>query len=410
MKRALLLHNYYIHKGGEDIVFTKEKSLLEKFGCSLNEYSINNEDLSKYSFARNAFNTIWNNEVYRRIDLIIKQSKPDIIHCYNTFPMLSPSVYYAAKKNKVPVIQRLPNYRLFCPNGLLLRNGQPCEICLHTGNPMYGFFYKCYRGSYFASFVVACMIFIHRLLGTWNNEVDAYICLTSFSRGLFIKAGLPKEKLEIKPNFLPLDPGVSNEDREFCLYVGRLSHEKGVNILLEAWKKNKIKHQLVIIGDGPSSNLVIDAQNENPYIIWLGKKQTDEILRFMKKAHFLIIPSICYENFPNTLVESFACGTPVIASDIGATRELVDNNFTGLHFRSGDSEDLARKIMMLLNKPLLIKEMQKNCRAEYEAKYTAERNYQMLMEIYQTAIERNRARKPSKFLGGITRLVRKQNL
>ncbi|GIV60633.1 MAG: hypothetical protein KatS3mg043_1722 [Rhodothermaceae bacterium] len=223
-------------------------------------------------------------------------------------------------------------------------------------------------------------------MGTYAKAVDRYIALSEFARNKFIEGGLPAEKISIKPNFLVHDPGYCEGRGTYALFVGRLSEEKGVRPLLNAW--SSLNHPLLrIVGDGPLAGEVQAAAASFPdRIVWEGSQPRERVYHLMQQAMFLVLPSICYENFPMTVVEAFACGTPILASKIGSLAEIVCDRRTGLHFRPGDPEDLAGRVRWLLAHSDELARMRRAARAEYEAKYTAERNYEMLMAIYEQAI------------------------
>lgn len=205
--KILIVHNRYRYRGGEDTVYETERDMLLQDGQEVICYEKNNKDIDENSGKFALFiKTIWNKDSYREISELIDKEKPDIVHCHNIFPQISPSIYYACKKKGVPVVQTLHNYRLTCLNGYLFddRKLKICEKCLGR-LPIVGVFKKCYRRSLAASFTVACMLIFHRMIGTWKRYVDTYIVLTEFSREKFIKAGLPKEKLVVKPNAVPED-------------------------------------------------------------------------------------------------------------------------------------------------------------------------------------------------------------
>ena len=253
--------------------------------------------------------------------------------------------------------------------------------------PWPGVVHACYRGSRAASAVVAAMLVVHRLLGTWTQKVDMYIALTEFARQKFIEGGLPADKVAVKPNFVHPDPGLGEGRGGFALFVGRLSQEKGFDTLLAAWERLQGRVPLKIVGDGPLASEVAAAVGRLEGVEWLGRKPREEVLDLMKRSSFLILPSKVYENFPMIIAEGFATGSPIVASNLGAMASLIEHGRTGLHFHPGDPGDLAAQVEWLLSHPEALARMRKEARAEYEAKYTAERNYQMLIEIYERAIE-----------------------
>ena len=380
--RILSVHNRYQIRGGEDESRQAEENLLRQMGHQVEVYEEHNDRISTMSPVRVASKTIWSQESHQITKKILQEQHHDIIHVQNFFPLISPSVYYAAKEQGVPVVQTLRNYRLLCPNALFFRDGQVCEDCLGKFLPLPGVMHGCYRESRVASTAVASMITVHRTLRTWVEMVDIYIALTEFARQKFIEGGLPAEKIVVKPNFVNPDPGLGGGSGGYGLFVGRLSVEKGLDTLLAAWEQLSKQMPLKIIGDGPLSEQVKNATQRLPQVEWLGRKPMSEVHELMGEAKFLIFPSKWYETFGRVAVEAFAKGTPVIAADIGAIAELVEDRHTGLKFQPGNSQDLASKIEWAIDHPQQLAQMRLNARAEFEAKYTARKNYSRLMEIY----------------------------
>lgn len=389
--RILAHHTHYQQRGGEDESFSAEVAILRQRGHHVVDLAFHNQELDRMPPWRQGLVTLWNQEAYRRVREAVRQHRPDLVHVHNTFPLASPAVVHAAKAEGVPVVMTLRNYRLLCVNALLFREGRVCEACLGR-IPWRGAVYGCYRQSRAASAVVAGMLTLHRLLGTWTL-VDRFIALTDFARQKFIQAGFPPEKLAVKPNFVHPDPGPGEGRGGYALFVGRLSPEKGIRTLLRAWERLGGKVPLKIVGDGPLAGDVRQAVRQMPGVEWLGRKTPDEVYTLMGNAAFLVFPSEWYETFGRVAIEAFAKGTPVLAADIGAVAEVTDHGRTGLHFRPGDLEDLAAKVEWLLAHPTELARMRREARAEYEAKYTAERNYQLLMEIYGQALEAGHRRR-----------------
>ena len=301
-------------------------------------------------------------------------------------------------------------FRSLCPNALFFRNGRVCEECLGRSIPWPGIVHKCYRGSRVASAAAATMVAVHGMLSTWREAVDVYIALTQFSRQKFIEGGLPPQKLVVKPNFVYPDPGVGVSPSEtpaeretqagsgYGVFVARLSEEKGPQTLLEAWKNLRKNIPLKIVGDGPMAAMVQEAAAKDARIEWLGRRSAPEVFALIGAARFLVVPSHCYETFGRVIVEAFAMGTPVIASNLGAMAELVENGRTGLHFKPGDPIDLASKIERLVAEPLQLKRMRLAARRAYELHYTAEANYRALLAIYEQAAQSGERRRPKESL------------
>jgi glycosyltransferase involved in cell wall biosynthesis len=302
--------------------------------------------------------------------------------------MVSPSIFSVCQEARVPVVQTLHNYRLYCPAATFFRHGHICEECVEH-SLLRGIAYGCYRESRAATAVVALMLAVHRQRQTWNH-VTCYIALTEFARNKFLEAGLPEEKVFVKPNFVHPDPGVRPNNEGNCvLFVGRLSPEKRVSTVLAAWRRlNNPGIPLAIIGGGSQrAQLEREALDQGLCTVTFhGQLTREQTLTAIGQARFLIFSSEWYENFPVTIAESFACGVPVICSRLGAMQEIVEDGRNGLHFRPGDAEDLAEKVNWAWNHPEHMLWMGKEARQEYESKYTAEKNYPLLMEIYQRAL------------------------
>ena len=345
--------------------------------------------MSRAALARD---TVWNKVAYREVRALIRENNPHVAHFHNTFPLGSPAVYYAARAEGVPVVQTLHNYRLLCANALLFRDGKVCTKCIGKTFPWPGVVHACYRGSRPASGTVATMLGTHRALGTWNKAVDVYIALTEFARREFIRGGLPAEKIAVKSNFVRVDPGIGEGKGGYALFVGRLSQEKGLDTLLEAWEQLDGKIPLKIAGDGPYASKVAEAARRFPRVEYVGRQTKEQVYALMKDAQVLMFPSVWYEGCPLVIAEAYAVGLPIIASNLGVMSSSVRHGSTGLHFRPGDSDDLATKVKWAVSHPVELRRMRREARARFDSEYAAEPNYRSLMEIYRMAVERAPAR------------------
>jgi glycosyltransferase involved in cell wall biosynthesis len=381
--RILMLHNRYLVPGGEDQSTAAEVALLQEVGCSVDLLEHDNREIERLSRARVALRTIWSQQSFREVFERLRSTDYDVLHVQNFFPLWSPSVYHAAAKAGVPVVQTLRNYRLMCVNSLFFRDGHPCEDCLGRTLPWPGILHACYRGSRAGSSVVAGMITAHRLLRTWQTKVNAYIALTAFAREKFIVGGLPAEKIMLKPNFVHPAPLLGHGGGGYALFVGRLSSEKGIGTLLEAWTLSDCVLPLKIIGDGPDSARVAAAAANSPKIEYIGRKLAQEVVELMSSAEFLVFPSECYENMPRSIIEAFAVGTPVLASKIGAGLSMVEADKTGFHFKAGDGGDLRRVAEWCSKNLHAVRALRSGARSEYELKYSGPANAQALLEIYR---------------------------
>lgn len=382
---VLVIHNAYRQSGGEDRVFELESRLLEAHGHRVFRYQDHNERVTKMGRVQLALSTVWNRRSYRDVSEILLRNQIDIIHIHNTFPLISPSVYYAAKRVGVPVVQTLHNYRLLCPDAKLMRNDKLCEDCLGRRFAWPGILHGCYQNSRPATAVAAVMTVTHGILGTWSDSIDRYVALTDFARRKFVEGGLPAGKIAVKPNFVDPDPGCGDGQGDYALFVGRLAPEKGIATLLAAWNRAGRHLPLRVVGDGPLADQVREAALQESNVIWIGPVGPEVVKQQMRGARFLICPSVWYESFGMIIVEAFATGLPVIGSNLGAMAELIDHERTGLLFSPGDPNDCARTVEEALAQPGLLMYMRAQARLEYERHYTASRNYDILMSIYDEA-------------------------
>lgn len=387
--RILIAHNHYQQAGGEDAVVAEEYALLARNNVTVELFTKDNNSIAGMPRVQVAMDTLWSRRSVQEISATITRFAPDVIHTHNTFPLISPSLFYAAARHGIPVVQTLHNFRLFCVQAMFMRDGRVCEDCLGK-LPWRGALRGCYRGSKLQSAVVVSMLGLHRRLGTYQDKITRYIALNQFCRDKFVEAGLPRVRMAIKPNFIDL-PRLAKPDtpasRSGALFVGRLSAEKGIATLVEAARIYPAA-QLDVIGSGPQMPLL----QGMPNIRLHGWQTAPDIYARMHSSAYLVLPSLWYENFPRTLVEAFACGLPVIASRLGAMAELVRDGQTGLLFEPGSAADLARKLQWADDHAEAMLRMGQNARYEYEQRYTPETNFTQLMAIYADAIDSHRKR------------------
>lgn len=393
--RVLISHNYYQLRGGEDESFEVERRLLEQHGHDVREYTRVNSEIADYSLQqllRLPFRTIWAGDSYKEISKLINSEKPTIAHFNNIFPLISPAAYDACYEMKLPVVQNIRNYRLLCPSAEFFRDHHVCEDCLGWQFAWPSIVHACYRHSRIQTGVVAMMLAYHRFQKTWQEKVDIFIALTEFSRRKLIEGGIPVEKIVVKPNFA-YDRGVSENQGSYALFIGRIVEIKGILELLEAWKSCR-DVPLKIVGDGPLLSVIHEiVQRENLENVEIcGRLSAQKVFAMLDEARFLVFPSLWYEGFPRVIVESYACGRPVVASNIGASAEVVVEGMTGMLFSPDAPDDLAEKISRLWSNRKKCLAMGREARREYENKYTPERNYEILMGIYLQAIEHRRHR------------------
>lgn len=395
-----MTHNYYQQPGGEDAVFEAETRLLRSHGHDVRTEVFHNDTIplerSAMESVRLARATLWSSSSRKRIEAVLRDFRPDIAHFHNTFPLVSPSVYSACQAEGVPVVQTLHNYRALCANALLFREGRVCEDCLNRRVGWPSIVHGCYRESRAQTSVVATLIAMRRFTGAWSERVSVCVAVSEFARETFIRGGLDPEKIVSKPNFLEPDPGYRDGRGDYAIYVGRLSKEKGVDTLLSAWRSVPTSIPLHVYGDGPLAKSVSEASDKLQNIQWHGRQPLDVVLEALGRAACLIFPSIWYEGMPRTLVESFAVGTPVIASKIGSLIEIVEPGVNGFTVPPGDAESLARTVIDGWYGDRRMHSLRGSTRALFEDRYSAEQNYRRLLNIYHLA--RLRARRSSEGL------------
>lgn len=388
--KIISIHNYYQTRGGEDQLYEDEVELLESKGHDVIRHTIHSDSISKSKLVKIAAQTLWNRESYKKLTDLISEARPDIIHAVNTFPLFSPSIFHAARKQNIPFVATIQNYRYFCAQAMCFRDGKACEACLGK-LPWRAVTNRCYRGSVLGSAVVASMQVLHQKMRSWNDYIDVICVASEFSKSKLAKAGIPQDRMIIKPNFVPTDPGARDGKGGYAVFVGRLADEKGLETLVKAWRKLHSKGDsipLKVVGDGPDSETVRCLANDLENVQWLGRVPNEKVYEVVGDAACLIFPSTGYESMPKTLIESMAVGTPVIGADIGSLTEVVTEDVTGSLFPVGDPDGLAAAVEKFFALQDKYPEMRKACRQQFVDRFTAEANYLQLIQIYQEAIRR----------------------
>lgn len=388
--KILLVHNTYQQAGGEDVVFDQEKKLLQRAGHHVVTYERSNHEIEQFSALQRALlvkRIVWATDTRHEFALLLARETPDLVHIHNTFIMISPSIYSACRDHGVPVVQTLQNYRLMCPGALFFRDGKVCEDCVEH-SLWRGIRHGCYHNSRVETAGVALLLAWHRQMNTYKELVDCFVAATEFSREKFVAAGFSANKIVVKPNFVDRDPRPRERIGDYAVFSGRLAQEKGVTTILGAWQSIREHCALKIIGDGPlrTSLEAQAAERGLSNVTFCGRLSRDETIAMVKGARFQIVSSLWYEGFPMVIAEAFACGVPVLCSRLGGMQEIVTDHCTGRHFIPGDSQDLARKVEWAWNHPAELAEMGRAARRKYEMDYTAERNYSLLMQIYEQTV------------------------
>ena len=401
--KILLVHNFYgsAAPSGENTAYRAEAALLRNRGHSVVEFSRHSDEILHAGFAgtvKGAASVVWNPFSLHALKRKLQEVRPDIVHVHNTFPLLSPSVFYASRERNIPTVMTMHNYRIGCSAGTALRKDQPCTLCLDRKSVIPALQYGCYRDSRIATLPVAAMIAYNNARDTWRSNVDAFITLTEFQREKMVQFGIPAESLFVKPHFLERPPQpVSWKDRENkAVFVGRLYAAKGIHVLLEAWRRmGKKAPQLEVIGDGPMREQLVRSIRESEAsdsVSFLGNVTREETMKHIANAKLLVVPSLCFEGFPMVVQEAFALGVPVAASNIGSLPYLITENKNGRLFMPGDAEAISSSVTEMLADDTTLSILGEGARRDFDEKYTAEENYSQLMAIYGAAAEHRRAK------------------
>lgn len=392
--KVLLVHNHYGSEApsGENEVFHRERNLLESHSHEVRVFERHSDEIRSRGMTgliQGALAVPWNPRSARQMRGIMAEYRPDVVHVHNTFPLISPSIFPAARG--AARVLTLHNYRLYCSAGIPMRDGRVCTKCLDCGSTLPAVRYGCYRDSRAATLPLAVSIFIHRLRGTWQRDVDAFVALSDFQRNLMVAAGLPSEQVWVKPNFFPGDPrSILWKDRfPQAVYVGRLSPEKGVEDLVTAWLSwGMSAPELVMVGDGPlRESLQVRIRESGAANIRLtGHVSATEAQRWIATSRLLVLPSRWFEGCPLVLSEAFAFGTPVLVSDLGPLPGFVTPAGCGGVFRAGNPCELKSVAARLWSDGRCLEAMGERARRYFEKELSAEVNYHALMEIYKRAI------------------------
>lgn len=406
--KVLLINKYNYLKGGSEAYFFGIKKMLEDnrhevivFSMKdeknkdndFIDYFVDNIDYQENNFSnkiKNAIKLISSKEAYTKLCRLIEDTKPDIAHVNLIYHQLTPSVFHALKKHNIPVVFTSHDYKLVCPNYKLFTNNEICMKCTE-GKFVNCFFNKCHKDSNLYSLLLTIEAYYHKWKGSYEIA-DRVICPSEFMYKQLKDKRIPGNKLRLMPNFLTNDfskkESLTIEKEDFILYYGRLSGEKGLDVLLDAKKLLKSSIQLKIIGNGPEElRLKERVQKEGiSNVEFLGFKTGDDLTIEIEKARATIIPAVWHEVFGLTIIESFSSGTPVIGSSVGGITELIHEGKNGFLFERANPKELAHKIekvFSISNEDYSV--MVKYC-FEYSKKFSPQKYYNELVKVYEEVI------------------------
>lgn len=394
--KILVIHNYHRtgSASGDDQVFKKETELLQKHGNQVYRYTVSNDDFDQQSIfgkVKMTFGMFWSVKNYKKVKKIIKDRKPDIVHIHTFFPLLSPSILYAAKKSGVKVVATLHDTRFICPCATSLRNGRICNEC-GDGHYFRMAKYKCFKNSRLQSLIVAVIFKIHRILKSFYKKIDGYICLNDNQIELLKNIGFNEQKIFKKYNFVPDINFIENDNKlpvlpeRFVVYYGRIGEEKGIHTLMKIWERLK-DIPLIVMGGGPLEEEFERWADKQEQVYFLGYTSHKKCLSIVKKAEFVLFPSIWYEGCSMVQIEAESNGKALIATDLGFSTESIRDGYNGYKVKLGDINGFVQTIKMMWENPDKCKELGENARQDYLDKYLPEDNYVQLMEIYEKILQ-----------------------
>ncbi|MEM6776076.1 MAG: glycosyltransferase [Planctomycetota bacterium] len=393
--RILYCHNYYRHRGGEDVSFESDVKLLRRRGHEVITYTKDNQHLGSNHLS-NATRTVWNRQAASEVEELIRRTKPHLMHCNNLFPQISTSIYKPARAHQVPIVQALRNYRSFCANSFFYRAGKVCTKCLHSLAAWNGISKRCYRNDRLATSVLVASQGFNRVLRIQDRYVDAFITPTQFSKSIHCEGGFDSDRIHVRPNFILPDPGFQPDKLPYFVVVGRLSLEKGVRDVIHAWRNLNTDCIVKIIGGGPESSELKELAGSMRNVEFLGELAPDDLIREVASAQALLMPSRWFETFGRTMGEAFACGTPVLASRLGAMEEMVTEHVNGMFFEAGNPRSIAETVKRFMNLTADERaEMSHAARHSYVTRMSAAESYDCLLSIYRlVGMKCNKYREP----------------
>lgn len=382
--RVLLAHNDYGQFSGEEAAVENIATVLQANGHEVHWLRPSSAEIgvSVRKKIGSFFSGIYSLSSRRDMARLLDRNGFDLVQVQNLYPFLSTSILPACRKRNLPVVMRCPNYRLFCPSGLHLREGRVCEDCLHGSREWHCVKHNC-EGDVFKSLGYAARNAFARVTGMIRANVTVFVVLSEFQRQRFVEGGIPPNQIEILPNTarMPADSGDSSEG-SYVAFVGRVSEEKGIREILEAAKRlPDVRFRVA-----GSTNVLPGIEQQAPdNLEFLGFLSGADLDDFYKGARMLVSPSKWFEGFPNTIAQAMAYAKPVVATRIGAAPEIVEDEVTGLLAGPGDAVDLAEKIRYLWERPEACAAMGANGWRKAHCEYSEEQFYQKLMAIYAKA-------------------------
>lgn len=390
--KILAVHNFH-RKGsasGDDQVFKSETELLKNHGNEVVSYTISNDDFDEKGIFGKiiaALGMLWSFKNYKAVKNLCRIEKPDVVHVHTFFPLLSPSILYAAKRSGCKVVATLHDTRFICPCATSLRGTTLCNLC-QDGHYLRMCKYGCFKGSKLQSLIVAFIFKYHRLRKSFYKQIDTYVCLNDNQIRLLEETGFDNKKIIKKYNFVEDAPSNLDVKRpeefpsRYVVFYGRIGEEKGIRVLMDIWERLDIP--LVVMGGGPLEEEFKRWAKDKENVYYLGYTEHRKCLSIVKGGEFVVFPSIWYEGCSMVEIETESLGKGLVATDLGFSVEAIENGVNGYKVGLGDVDGFVKQIKSLWDNPDECRLLGENARKDYENKYKPEDNYKQLMKIYNS--------------------------
>ena len=392
VRTVAIVHNAYGKVSGEEIAIDNLAFLLKKRGIHIHRFNKFSSEIENKISRKTAafFSGIYNPFLRKEFKQFFKETKPDVVHIHNLYPLISTSILLECSTQGIPVVMTVHNFRLVCPNGLLMSDGDICHRCL--GGREYWCVLRNCEKDFFKSTGYALRTAAARIMRQYFKRVNHFICLSNFQKNILVKEGFPEDRMTVIPNPLSFSNEI-NPDRgkgDYIAYVGRISPEKDVLTLIEA-ARCLSNIQFKFAGDYHRMPEVVQQKPDN--CEFLGRLKAEEITKFYNNAHIVVFATRCYEGFPTVLLEAMSHGLPIVCSRIGDLPEIVEDGVTGLLYEPGDIDDLANRIKMLWQDPELCQKLGKAGKQKAQEFYAPEKLADEILTTYEKVINEKRSKK-----------------
>lgn len=379
--KILLVHNDYGKYSGEEAVVDKLATMLEQHGHKISFYRKSTADSRDNIMGKiqGFLSGIYSPNGVAGMKAILDKENPDVVNIHNLYPFISPAALFECKKRGIPVVMTVHNFRLICPTGLFMRNGKPCETCLHKMNEWSCIRYNC-EHSILKSVGYTLRNTFARWTKAYKKNVVFFACITEFQKKKLVEAGFDENRITVIPNSVESPQSYHPNLGNYVAYIGRLSHEKGYDLLIEVAQRHPDITFCFAGAQREQSNISIP---EN--VVFMGYLQKEELSEFIQNARFIVMPSRCYEGFPMAILEAASHGKPTICPNHGGFTEIIGQgeNAIGKLFAPSNVDDLEKQIVELWNDPKTTEDLGKKAFKKLQERYSSEVVYKQWETLFE---------------------------